>query len=100
MADDPPFVPNIPDKPPLPDPLPPDWNAPATPGFVPNTINRSSDFIPRRFTDPAAPPPPLPPSLPDMSRGELRDMLHAAAVHILDLERRVTALEPPPAPLD
>ena len=34
------------------------------------------------------------PSLPPMHQGELRDMLHAATLHILALEARVTALEP------
>ena len=69
-----------------------------------DVVNKSTDFMPR--WDGATmheispldelPPPAPPPSLPPMHQGELRDMLHAATLHILDLERRVAALEPKP----
>ena len=84
----------------FPDPPPAPPDPPPPPPFVPNIVNHSTDFAPRRdfpVWDGARvveTPPVAPPSLPPMHQGELRDMLHAATLHILALEARVTALEP------
>ena len=93
MADPLPFVPNTLDHP---DELPPDAHAATTSEYLFGgpVVNKSTDFPyirPRPDLD--LPPPAPPPSLPPMGQGELRDMLHAATIHILDLERRMNALE-------